>query len=60
MIHVYFKHCPPSSPIQPASVRTVAHALPTAALVCVLLDTPGSTVKMSYVGQDGVCDVQYT
>ena len=36
-------------PIQTASVWTVAHALPTAALVCVHLDTLDSTVKSGCV-----------
>ena len=43
-----FKHCPPSSPLQPAHVKMVAHAFSTAtaASVHAPLDTLGSIVKM--------------
>ena len=50
------KHSPPSSPIQTASVRMVALASPTAAPVCALLNTLGSTVN-SYCVSCRLCPV---
>jgi len=48
-----------SSPIQPATVRMVALASPTAAPVCVLLNTLGSTVNSHCVSWDRVHDLAY-
>ena len=49
----------PSSPIQPAAVRMVAHVSPTATPVCVLLNTLGSTVNSRCVSWDRVHDLAY-
>ena len=54
----FFKHCPPSSPLQPAHVRMVAHAFSTATSVHAPLDTLDCTVKMSCVSHDRVRDVR--